>query len=149
MKALRNGMLTMAALALAGTCAGPARAQAKAAGSFTLPFEAKWGNAVLPPGDYTFSVQSANAQSEALYLVTFTPKGRSGVTIASLRDLGTRIGEKNMLVAVRNGGSYRIRSLHLPIANLAVSFAVPKEERTQIAAAPQLLESVPILVATK
>ena len=147
MKALRNGMLTIAALALAGSLAGTAKAQANASGSFTLPFEAKWGNAVLPPGDYTFSVKSVNAQTEALYLVTFTPKGGSGVTIASLRDLGTGVGEKNMLVAVRTGGRHRIRSLHLPVANLVVSFAVPKEERTQIARAPQLVENVPILVA--
>src|SRR2546429_2019332 len=61
MKALRNGMLTIAALALAGIFTGTANAQAKAAGSFTLPFEAKWGNAVLPPGNYTFSVHSANS----------------------------------------------------------------------------------------
>jgi len=30
-----------------------------------------------------------------------------------------------------------------------VNFAVPKDERTQIAAAPQLVESVPILLAMK
>src|SRR6266566_1485794 len=98
MKALRNGMLTIAALALAGIFTGTANAQAKAAGSFTLPFEAKWGNAVLPPGNYTFSVHSANSASGAVYLV---------------------------------------------------NFAVPKDERTQIAAAPQLVESVPILLAMK
>src|SRR6266566_5378591 len=85
MKALRNGMLTIAALALAGSFAGTANAQAKAAGSFTLPFEAKWGNAVLPPGDYTFSVRST---SGAAYLVTFAAKGRSGATIISMKDLG-------------------------------------------------------------
>ena len=130
MKALRNGMLTIAALGLAGICASTANAQAEAAGSFTLPFEAKCGNAVLPPGDYTFSVRSANG---AAYLVTFAPKGRSGATIISMKDLGARVGEKNMLVAVRAGGRYRIRSLHLPIADLVVSFVVPKEESTLIA----------------
>ena len=149
MKALRNGMLTIAALALAGIFTGTANAQAKAAGSFTLPFEAKWGNAILPAGDYTFSVQSGNAASGALYLVTFAPKGRGGVTIASMQDLGAGTGEKDMLGAVRSGGSYRIRSLHLPTAKLVVNFAVPKDERTQIAAAPQLVESVPILLAMK
>jgi hypothetical protein len=146
MKALRNGMLTIAALALAGSFAGTANAQAKAAGSFTLPFEAKCGNTVLPRGDYTFSVKST---SGAAYLVSFAAKGRSGETLISVKDLGARIGEKNVLVAVRTGGRYRIRSLHLPIADLVVNFAVPKEERTLIAATPQLVESVPVLVATK
>src|SRR5437899_4744414 len=83
MKALRNGMLTIAALALAGIFTGTANAQAKAAGSFTLPFEAKWGNAVLPPGNYTFSVHSANSASGAVYLVTLAPQGRIGETITS------------------------------------------------------------------
>ncbi len=54
-----------------------------------------------------------------------------------------------MLVAVRTGGRYRIMSLHLPVANLVVSFAVPKEDRTLIAATPQLVESAPVLVAMK
>ncbi len=149
MKALRNGMLTIATLALAGTFAGTANAQYQAAGSLTLPFDAMWGNAVLPAGDYTFSVQSPNAAGGSVYLVTFTQKGQRGVTITSMQDLGARIGEKNMLVAVRSGGSRRIRSLHLPIANLVVSFWVPKEERTLIAGAPQPIESVPVLIAMK
>ena len=145
MKALRNGMLTIAALALAGSLAGTAKAQANASGSFTLPFKAQCGNAVLPPGDYTFSLRST--ANGAAYLVTIAAKGRGGETIISMKDLGASIGEKNRLVAVRTGERYRIRSLHLPMANLVVSFAVPKEERTQIARAPQLVENVPILVA--
>ncbi len=30
-------------------------------GKFKLPFEARWGSAILPPGDYTFSIESPRA----------------------------------------------------------------------------------------
>lgn len=146
MKALRNGMLTIAALALVGIFASPANAQSKATGSFTLPFEAKWGNAVLPEGDYTFTVQSATPST---YLVTFAAKGIRGETILARKDRGPDVSSRNMLVAVRSGGKYRIRTLHLAFANLIVDFPVPKEKRTLIASAPELMQTVPILVAAK
>lgn len=149
MKALRNGMLTIAALALVGIFASPANAQSKATGSFTLPFEAKWGNAVLPEGDYTFTVQSATPWGDSNYLVTFAAKGIRGETILARKDLGPDVSSRNMLVAVRSGGKYRIRTLHLAFANLIVDFPAPKEERTLIASAPELMQTVPILVAAK
>ena len=149
MKALRNGMLTIAALALVGMSAGTANAQAKASGRFTLPFDAKWGNAVLPAGDYTFAVQSANPSGGSAYLVTIAQKGQTGETIVATRDRGPEVGSRNMLVAVRSGGKYRIRTLHLAFANLIVNFPVPVEEQTLLAAAPELIQSVPILVAAK
>ncbi len=43
----------LAALLLAtGLLARPANAQTGTYGKFTLPFETRWGQAVLPPGDY-------------------------------------------------------------------------------------------------
>ena len=150
MKVLRNGMLAIAALALVGIFASPANAQYKAAGSFTLPFEAKWGNAVLPEGDYTFIIQPATSSGDSNYLVTFAPKGSRGETIFARKDLGRpEVGSRNLLVAVRSGWKYRIRSLHLAFANLIVDFPMPKEKQTLIAAAPNLIQSVPILVAAK
>lgn len=149
MKALRNQLLAIAGLALASVLAGSATAQAKASGSFTLPFEAKWGNTVLPPGDYTLTVNSTSFASNSTYWVTFDPKGQRGQTIVSVQDRGPKAGEKNMLVAVRSGGAYRIRTLRLPIANLILNFPAPKDEQALIAKAPELIESVPILVAMK
>ena len=50
-------------LLLAGSlCVGRLTAQAGepvSAGKFTLPFEVRWGQAILPAGDYTYTLNSA------------------------------------------------------------------------------------------
>jgi hypothetical protein len=51
----------MAALVL-GAVATSGKAQSILHGQFTLPVEARWGNATLPAGDYTFTVSSASSQ---------------------------------------------------------------------------------------
>lgn len=48
----------VAALAL-GALATSGKAQNAYQGKFTLPFEAHWGSATLPAGDYTFVMSSA------------------------------------------------------------------------------------------
>lgn len=150
MKALRNRMLlAIAGLAFAGVLAGRATAQAAASGSFVLPFEAKWGDRVLSPGDYTLRVESAESAGNSVYFVTVAPKGQRGQMIASMRDLGAKAGGRNALIAVRSGGTYRIRTLRMPIAGLTLNFPAPKEEQNLIAGRPELIESVPILVAMK
>ncbi len=50
----------VAALAL-GALATNGNAQNIYQGKFTLPFETHWGNATLPPGDYTFVMSSASS----------------------------------------------------------------------------------------
>jgi len=149
MKSYRNRMLAIATLALAAICtsAGKANAQSKATGRFTLPFEAKWGNAVLPVGDYTFIVSKAISSLDRHYFVTFIGKDKETTLIAA-KDL-SQIGAGNRLVAVRSGGKYRIRNLRLAFADLILNFQAPKAEQTLVAAAPELIQSVPILVATK
>jgi hypothetical protein len=50
-----RGTLFAAALLATSLFAGTAGAQAGFQGKFTLPFEAHWGKAVLPAGDYVLS----------------------------------------------------------------------------------------------
>ena len=63
MKSIRTlGLFKYPLAAALALClfAGAANAQHFAAsrGSFTLPFEVNWGTAVLPAGDYTFTLGS-------------------------------------------------------------------------------------------
>ena len=149
MKAHRNVVLTIAALALACIFVGTANAQLMVKDAhFTLPFKAKWVDTVLPPGDYTLSVSLLSGRGYALYSVTFAGAGKKK-TILALRPLGPRVGERNMLVAECSGRKYSIRALHLPTADLILTFPTPKTERTVIAEAPETIQSVPILVAAK
>ena len=52
--------VSVAALAL-GALATGGNAQDSFRGKFTLPFEAHWGSATLPAGDYTFTLSSDRA----------------------------------------------------------------------------------------
>jgi hypothetical protein len=149
MTAVRKSMLTIATLALAGIFASTAKAQSGVAnGHFTLPFEAKWAGTVLPAGDYTMSVVSVSDSRPAAYSVRFAGAGKEN-TILAVRSLGPEVSGGSKLVAVRSGGKYRIRALHLAKVNIVLTFAAPKGEQTLIAEAPELITSVPILVASK
>src|SRR2546428_6773761 len=60
MRSIRNSVLfKRLALAIGLLAASVSTAYAQSArGSFTLPHEARWGNVLLSPGVYTFSLQS-------------------------------------------------------------------------------------------
>ena len=149
MTAVRKSMLTIAALALAGIFASTAKAQSKvvADAHFTLPFEAKWEGTVLPAGDYTMSVVNLGPRA-AIYSVDCTGAGKK-MRILAVRSIGPEVSGGSRLVAVRSGGKHRIRALHLANVNIVLTFAAPKGEQTLSAEAPELITSVPILVASK
>jgi hypothetical protein len=152
MKSNRNIVLktTIAALALACIFVGTANAQLLVKDArFTLPFKAKLADTVLPAGDYTVSVSLIANRGYALYRVAIAGAGQNK-TILAPRALGPRVGEKSMLVTANSGGINAIRALHLPTANLVLTFPTPKTgEETAIAQAPEVTQSVPILMATK
>ena len=60
MKSIRSSMLLkvlVLAIGVLGASVSSAHAQS-ANGKFTLTHDTRWGNVLLPPGDYTFSLQS-------------------------------------------------------------------------------------------
>jgi hypothetical protein len=150
MKVHRNFVLIIIALALVGIFAGTANAQAVVKDAhFTLPFRATWADTVLPPGDYTLSVTRVSGNSRGLlYRVDVAGAGTKHAILA-LRPLGPRVGEASMLVAARGGEMYSIRALHLPSADLVLTFPAPKAKDTLMAMAPGPIRSVPILIAAK
>ena len=58
-RSLNSVRILLLAVLAAGLSASLARAQ-EYEGKFTLPFEARWGMAVLPPGDYSFRVNPSH-----------------------------------------------------------------------------------------
>ena len=77
----RISKVTLIAIAALASClaSGTANAQALFRGKFTLPYEARWGQAVLPPGDYTLSVITTGFPAEVI-----VRDGKSHVTVAHL-----------------------------------------------------------------
>ncbi len=125
MKSLRNRMLVIAAVALAVVCASavPASAQLVCKGSFTLSQEVHWQTATLPPGDYTFEMQSLASPSR---IVLRGPNGSSFIS-AIVAD-----------------------ELRLSPIGRTLRYAVPKPRKeTEVAQAPVTREHILVAVNVK
>jgi hypothetical protein len=114
----RTAKATLFATALLATCfaAGSARAQSAFDGKFTLPYEAHWGQAVLPAGDYLLSITTIG--SPTMVIIQDAKSGRRVASVAPpIRQDAT--GESALLVGTRG----RQRVIHsLRVAELGVVF---------------------------
>jgi hypothetical protein len=117
-------LLSLAALALLFFTV-----QAKAAvseGQFTLNTPTQWGDVLLQPGTYEFSIPSATFP----YKVYVKGNGQHAVFFSSVTDLppAERLEtmEAKLKLVVINGRAV-VRSLLVPKLGLAFEFQVPKE----------------------
>lgn len=163
-------------LALVGTTlsAGLLRAE-DYKGSFTLPFEIRWGNATLPAGDYTFTIETDKVPN----LATVRGENRAAMIIATGKSDSQFSGRSSLLLA-RRGRTGVVRELHLAIPGLKPStsrqdvrvydrgklvsnvetqtpnqggivfvYSPPKGEPSMLAQTPELIQRIPILIASK
>jgi hypothetical protein len=131
------------ALALLAGCftANLASAQDAWKGTFTLPFEARWGQIVLPAGEYSFTLDHALVGS----IVTI--QAETGQTLGFVQTQGIydrQTFDRSELILVRSGGNYTIRALRLAELGLTLEYSVPKTEKQLITQAPRLLERIPV-----
>ncbi len=141
LKSVRILLLAVLAAGLSASLASAQEYQRK----FTLPFEARWGGAVQPAGDYPFRVNA----SEGPCMVAVS-QGRQ--IVALILTSGTTRGEvagSSALIAVRSAGSSHIRALHLAEAGLVLEYSPPKAERQLLAQQPVLFQRVPLIAAGK
>jgi hypothetical protein len=73
--------------------------------TFSLPFEARWGNAVLEPGDYKMSVPSS---SSGIQVFTLTGNGKTLMFPSGGISYGTPT-ERSYLELVNRGGMYNVQ----------------------------------------
>jgi hypothetical protein len=143
-RSLKSVRILLLAVLAAGLSASLARAQ-EYEGKFTLPFEARWGTAVLPAGDYSLRV---NASQEPRILSV--SQGRQGVAfILTSNTTWGEVAGSSALIAVRSAGSYRIRALRLAEAGVVLEYMPPKAERQLLAQQPVLFQRVPVIAAGK
>ena len=143
------GLPRIVGLAALVICSSAALASARMlGGTFTLPFEARWGQAVLPPGNYSFTLDSTGPDR----LVTII-RGESGKNVGSVQAQGSsdqQTLDRSDLVLVRSGGgNYTIRALRMASEGLTFDYSVPKAERQMIVQAPQLLQRIPVMESGK
>jgi hypothetical protein len=131
------------ALALLAGCftANLANAQEVYRGSFTLPVEARWGNVVLHPGEYSFTLDRGTVAG----IVTL--REETGGTVGFVPNQAVRdrqTFDRSELVLARSGGNYTIRAVRMADLGLTLEYSAPKTGKQQIVQGPQLLERIPV-----
>ena len=101
--------------------AGIGEAQNAYQGKFTLPFEARWQNVVLPAGNYTISMPSATAP-----YTMFVRGGGKSVIIQGAPGNERTISEKSELRLIRLGDSYAVRSLEAGQIGLDIDYSTAR-----------------------
>ena len=125
MKSIRRFSLSIVlvlAIAAIGASAIPAHAQT-VTGSFSLVHRVRWAGAVLPPGDYTFSLDSQDSPSR------ITVRQVGGSIVAMLLPLSISADkptDASSLVLHKEGGESVVGTLRLKDIGMALQFASPK-----------------------
>jgi hypothetical protein len=136
-------------LGLVSVCfaAGTASAQKAYRGNFTLPFDAKWGDATLPAGDYEFTLDKADLEGQ----LTISSRDMKLTAVVHPGGVSDQNPPANStLIAVGSAGKYRIRVLNMAEIGKVLTFGAPKAERREmIAQAPELVRRIPVMVASR
>jgi hypothetical protein len=131
MKAIRKyvyaAALTVSALSLAP---GTADAQDKG-GAFALPHEVHWQNAVVPAGEYRFTVE-AMGPAEMLNLRKMSGAPASFMLVVNDADVLESTEPARLIIKSEAGVSY-VSAMSLPQFELALHFAAPRTAEKELA----------------
>jgi len=143
-KACSNFLKVGVAAAVAAVfSASAASAQPLVKGTFTLPYEVHWGKAILPPGQYSITID--DPRRPALVSNTLTGERRAVVMARATGD--AMKGEPTALVITKVENDRYVRSFNWREGNQRFIYrAVSERERTQLAAEPI---TIPIQTAQK
>jgi hypothetical protein len=115
-------------------------------GTFTLPFEAKWGQAILPAGDYSFKLNTASYPS----IATVRQGQRSAAFIMANAGLTRgKVDGPSALIIVRRGRTGFVRALRLAEVGATLEYLPPKGERQMLAQGPVLIQRIAVSVSGK
>jgi hypothetical protein len=98
--------------------------------TFTLPFEARIGNATLQPGEYRMTVPSATSAIRVVYLYS---NGKVQATLPAAIDAYADSGQ-SYLELVNVGGTYFVKKFVSSARGATYNFYVPKAARREILA---------------
>ena len=128
MKSIRKlKFLNQIALGVIAMClsAGLGKAQSVYKGEFTLPFEAQWGSAVLPPGTYSFSISPASSLTAA-YAVFLNGEGKNAIILPLTMPEQKVSSDDSHLTLVNTGGKYAVQSFQAAELGETFDYAVPR-----------------------
>ncbi len=138
-------MVWLVGVAILASCfgAGQARAQ-EFAGKFTLPFEARWGQAVLPAGDYSFRL--AKAHSGAMIQIY---QGNTSLGFVHAQGYDQSKPGSNVLTVVRTKSSNTVRELRLPEIGVVLIYSPGHAKPMTAEEERQIAKSLPVTKAGK
>jgi len=131
MKTNRIRILALAVLGFVIVCASPKPAAAQNAwqGSFILATEVHWQGAVLPAGEYTFSMDSA-AKSGKLVI-----QGKNASALIPTGAISTDASRQpSQLILERRGESYFVRELYSADLGMHFRYSVPSRSKDSLIA---------------
>ncbi len=113
--------LSLLALAL-GAAASPANAQQIYRGTVNLPFETRWGGAVLQPGLHTILIEDG---LNGIPLIHLRQQGHQMTVLAGQAELKPLSGS-SALRLVNAGGTWRVKHLDAGAIGKSFDFLLPK-----------------------
>jgi hypothetical protein len=121
-----------------------ANAQPSFAGKFTLPYEVRWGQAVLSAGDYVIRMDATASPAK------ISPANGSSAGVYTEYPLVQDSHTSGMYLTITHEANQRrVRSLNLPQLGKVIVFApLTKSEREAYAKAGQI-NTVPVVTAKK
>jgi hypothetical protein len=141
----RKPLLLAAALMAICTFTTAANAQSQSVRRFTLPYEVKWNNKVVPAGEYTITTMNADHAHVAFIR---SANGRWAMNTLVPKVFNSWKGGDALLITMI-GHQHTIISLNLPELGYSLVYqAIPLSER-EILAKSGRLETVPVVVAKK
>jgi hypothetical protein len=130
MNTKRISMVAVMALVLVTAAVSPSLAHAQqkvSEGRFTLPCTTYWGTAVLPAGNYTFSISRVTQNADILDV-----RGEKSLKMLSVVAPG--YGKKeNALELRRSGGSAVVTNMHLAEGGININFRVASAAKELLA----------------
>lgn len=99
-------------------------------GRFNLPFEARWGRNILPPGEYSMTISSGTSQPD---FVTLRSREKTLVILVGQTAKCDSCRNRE-LVVVRSGGQRAIRALELPGMRTLFYHAKPDQAPVELGA---------------
>jgi len=125
--------------------ASQGKAQGAYKGIFTLPVEARWGTAILTPGDYTISMKLESARTFN-YLVV-QGQGKSAFILANATER-KEFSNHSQMTLVETSAGYVVQTLDAGEAGLSLSYLVPKSKREPAARESELHSQLILSVST-
>lgn len=119
--------LSLLALAL-GAAASPANAEQIYRGTVNLPFETRWGVAVLQPGLHTIVIENGFS---GIPLIQLLQQGHEATVIAGQTELKPLSGS-SALRLVNAGGTWRVKHLDAGAIGKSFDFLLPKVKSSTV-----------------